>query len=48
MQGRKDHSLETRGDTGETRRESPREISDVGDSGMARGSVTQSAKARGY
>jgi hypothetical protein len=48
VQGRKDRSLETRGDTGETRREGPREISNMGDSGMARGSVTRSAKARGY
>jgi hypothetical protein len=48
VQGRKDRSLETRRDTGEMRREGPREVSDMGDLGMARGSVTRSAKARGY
>jgi hypothetical protein len=47
VQGWKDRSLETRRDTGETRREGPREVSDMGDSGMARGSVTRLAKARG-
>ena len=47
-QGRKDCSLGMRRDMGEMRREGPREISDMGDSGMAGGSVTRSVKTRGY
>ena len=48
VQGRKDHSPGMRRNMGETRREGLREISDSGDSGSARGSVTQSVKTRGY
>ena len=48
VQGRKDCSLGTRRDTDEMRREGLREVSDTGDLGTARGSVTGSAKARGY
>jgi hypothetical protein len=43
VQGWKDRSLGMRRDTGEMRREGPREVSDMGDSGTARGLVTQSA-----
>ena len=48
MQGWKDSSPGTRRDVGETRREGPKEVPDLGDSGPARGSVTQSAKIKGY
>jgi hypothetical protein len=48
VQGRKDHLLGTRRDTGEMRREGLREVSDTGDSRTARGLVTRSVKARGY
>ena len=37
-----------RRDTGETRRAGLREILDTGDSGLARGLVTRSAKTKGY
>ena len=40
VQGQKDCLPGTRKDTGKTRREGPREVSDSGDSGSARGSVT--------
>ena len=40
LQGWKDRLLKTRRDTGETRREGLREVSDLGDLGMARRLVT--------
>jgi hypothetical protein len=48
MQGRKDSSLGTRRDAGETRREGPKEVPDSGDLRSARGSVTRSAKMKRY
>ena len=48
VQGRKDSSPGTRRDAGETRRESPKEVPDLGDSGLARGSVTRLVKVKRY
>ena len=48
VQGRKDSSPGMRRDVGEMRREGPKEVPDSGDSGSARGSVTQLAKIKGY
>ena len=48
VQGRKDSSTGTRRDVSEMRRESPKEIPDSGDSGLARGAVTRSAKVKRY
>ena len=48
VQGQKDSSSGTRRDTGEMRRESPKEIPDSGDLGSARGAVTRSAKVKRY
>jgi hypothetical protein len=48
VQGQKDRLPRMRRDTGETRREGPREVSDTRDSGTAGRSVTRSVKVRGY
>ena len=48
LQGWRDHLLKTRRDTGETRSESAREVSDARDLGAAWRLVTQSVKMRGY
>ena len=47
-QGQKDCLLGMSRDMGETRREGPREVLDLGDLGSARGLVMRSAKTGGY